>query len=109
MGTPTPITITMTFPFQILYRFDSAYRYEELPRGILETKLQELRTAIRICLTCDIGEDIDPTTFKATSSVAIAREENKDWIGVLKLSVTFAARFEWEDITLDSAMFDAPT
>lgn len=103
-GSPTPLTVRATFPFQFLYRFNSIYRYEQLPRGELEAKLLELRTLLRQGLLCNLDEVL-PESFKTTGSVAIARQENKDWIIVCKLTIECELLCEQEDIQLADSRF----
>lgn len=105
LGTPTPVTVTVTFPFQILYRFPSVYRYDQLPRGELEAKVLEVRSLLRQHLLCDL-DDVEPETFKSTGSVAIARQENKDWIAVCKLSFSFEMLCDETDLRIPSTLFD---
>lgn len=104
-GSPTPLTIAATFPFQILYRFNSVYQYEQLPRGEVEAKMLELRTTLRQSVLCEL-EDVLPETFKTTGSVAIARQENKDWIIICKLTIACEMLCEEEDIRLADPRFD---
>jgi hypothetical protein len=105
-GSPTPVIVTATFPFQILYRFVSSYRYDQLPRGEIEAKLLELRTFLRQSVLCEF-DDILPEDFKTTSSVAVARQENKDWLLVCKLTITCQMWCEEDDIRVEAERFSA--
>lgn len=101
-----PINIPATFGFQILYRFRSELKYRQLPRGVLESKLVWIRTLFRLCASCDISEEIDPATIQTSSSVAVARQQNKEWIVVCKLSFSFTTLFELTDLDFPSSQFD---
>jgi hypothetical protein len=101
-----PVRLPATFGFQILYRFGAEMRYNQLPRGILESKLVWLRTLFRLCANCDINEEIDPSSIRTSSSVAIARQQNKEWILVCKISFSFDTLFEVGELNVTSTQFD---
>jgi len=105
-GSPTPVTVAATLPFQILYRFNSIYKYDQLPRGELEAKLMELRTILRQAVACEL-DDVLPGSLKTNSSVAIAQQENKDWLLVCKFTVICDLLCELQDIQIDSGLFGA--
>lgn len=105
-GSPTPVIVSATFPFQILYRFNSAYKYNDLPRGEIEAKLLELRTILRQASACEL-ENVLPETLKTTSSVAIAQQEQKDWLLVCKFTVTCELQCEASDILIEAGRFAA--
>jgi len=105
-GSPTAVTVAATFPFQVLYRFNSIYKYDQLPRGELEAKLMELRTILRQAVACEL-DDVLPGSFKTNSSVAIAQQENKDWLLVCKFTVICDLLCELQDIQITSGLFDA--
>lgn len=105
-GSPTPVTVAATLPFQILYRFHSTYKYDQLPRGEFEAKLIELRSVLRQSVGCEL-DDVLPGSFKTSSSVAVAQQENKDWLLVCKLTIICELQCEAQDIQMNSGLFSA--
>jgi len=105
-GSPTPVTVAAILPFQVLYRFSSIYTYDQLPRGELEAKLMELRTVLRQSVGC-VLDDVIPGSLKTSSSVAIAQQENKDWLLVCKITVACDLLCESEGIYVASSLFSS--
>lgn len=103
-GSPTPVIVSATFPFQVLYRFSSIYKYDQLPRGELEAKLVELRIILRMSVGCEL-DDVISGSFKTTSSVAIAQQENKDWLLVCKITVVCDLLCEAGGVYVASSLF----
>ncbi len=99
-SSPHPVIVTATFPFQILYQFGSYYSYNQIPRGTLEAKLLELEVYLEHELPCLLGNELAPDTLKLTSSVAIARAENKSWLAVCKFSIRLGLLSELDDFEL---------
>ena len=86
-GSPSPVIVAATFPFQVMYRFASVYTYNQLPKGEIEAKLMELRTVLRMSVGCEL-DGVTPGSLKTTSSIEIAQQENKDWLLVCKVTIS---------------------
>jgi hypothetical protein len=97
---PNPVVVTATFPFQVLYQFGSYYTYNQIPRGVLEAKFLELEVFLEHELPCLLGSELAPDSLKLSSSVAIARAENKSWLAVCKFSIRLGLLSELDDFEL---------
>lgn len=77
-------------PFQVIYRFDSSYQYNDLPRGEAETLLNQILFELQTpnCLSPDI-ELIDPS-----GSVSIAEHKNSDWLLIFELDIKVSFQSE---------------
>ena len=105
-GSPTPVTVAAMFPFQIIYRFNSIYKYDQLPRGELEAKLMELRAILRMSAGCEL-EDVIPGSLKTNSSVTVVQQENTDWLLVCKVTVFCDLLCESGEIYVQSGLFSS--
>lgn len=75
--------IETTIPFQIIYRFDSSYEYEKLPRAEAETLLTQVLRELQspLCFHQSIQE-IEPS-----GSVSIAEHKNGDQLIIFELDI----------------------
>ncbi|KYC42064.1 hypothetical protein WA1_18860 [Scytonema hofmannii PCC 7110] len=75
--------VTTTIPFQVIYRFDSCYEYERLPRGEAEALLTQILTQLQTpsCLSPDI-QQIEPS-----GSVSIAEHKNSDQLIIFEIDI----------------------
>jgi hypothetical protein len=80
--------IETTIPFQIIYRFSSAYQYNSIPRADAETILANLliETASQNCLPAYI------LSLDMSGSVSVAEHKNGDQL--LLFEIDFLAKIE---------------
>lgn len=82
-GKDKTITIETTIPFQVIYRFDTSYKYEKLPRAEAESILTQILFELQTpsCLSQDINS-IEPS-----GSVSIAEHKNGDQLIIFELDI----------------------
>lgn len=82
-GKSKTITTETTIPFQIIYRFDSSYSYNQLPRAEAETLLSQILFELQdsICINPDI-ESLQPS-----GSVSIAEHKNGDQLIIFEIDI----------------------
>ena len=90
-GMSASLLIETTLPFQVLYRFGSAYKYTEIPRGKAESILCSLMGSLN-----DSPECINPEILSINPSgeVTVYEEAKSDW--VLMIALTLEVQFQCE-------------
>ncbi|MBD2364527.1 hypothetical protein H6G36_25695 [Anabaena minutissima FACHB-250] len=93
------ILVETTIPFQVIYRFDSSYQYDLLPRGEAETLLNQMLFELQApnCLHQDI-ELVEPS-----GSVSIAEHKNSDWLLIFELDIK--VQFQSESNRINNQYF----
>jgi hypothetical protein len=89
-GSDKVAVVETTIPFQIIYRFSSAYQYNNIPRADAETLLSNLliETDGSNCLPSYI------LSLRMSGSVSVAEHKNGDQL--LLFEIDFLARIEAE-------------
>jgi len=95
MGNTSTYLLETSIPFQIIYRFDSACTYTQIPRGSAEDILTASFLQLQAHLAC-LSPDIEK--IESRGSVIINEEPKSDWL--LIFEIEFKVRFHCEFIEL---------
>lgn len=96
-GLEGPIWARIRLSYKVIFRFDAAYSYMQIPKSQAETLILKMLMLLRLepeCLNEEIGE------VEASAKVTIAETEAKDWL--LVYSFAFAPLFQAELDELDT-------
>ncbi|MEW6494508.1 MAG: hypothetical protein AB1589_18625 [Cyanobacteriota bacterium] len=98
-GKDRTVVIETTIPFQIIYRFDASYKYQDLPRAEAESVLAQILFELQTpsCLNEDISS-IEPS-----GSVSVAEHKNGDQLIIFELDIK--TQFLSENSTILSGYF----
>jgi hypothetical protein len=97
-------TANPTHEYQIIYRFPSLLRYEDIPHAEIAALLLSAKLNMELEIRCQLlTTAINPPTVDLSYSVY--REENKDWLVLIKIVVGLSLLLERDQVKFTSPLF----
>lgn len=96
MGSPIPLLGSLKLSYTIMFRFDAAYQYHQLPRADAERLVLRMNSSLHQAPEC-LDEEFREIDFGG--SVSVAEVENKDWLIIYQLSFEPTFEVEPEDLS----------
>jgi hypothetical protein len=97
-------TANPTHEYQIIYRFPSLLRYEDIPHAEIAALLLSVKLKMELEIRCELG----PTAANPPSvdlSYSVYREENKDWLVLIKVVMVLSLLLERDEVKFTSPYF----
>lgn len=103
-GQDYTVTATPTHEYQVIYRFPSLLLYEDIPHAEIAALLLSVKTGMELEIRCELGPTAaNPPNVELAYSVY--REENKDWLVLIKVAVTLSLLLERDEVKFTSPYF----
>ncbi|ALF52236.1 hypothetical protein ACX27_04220 [Nostoc piscinale CENA21] len=93
------VTTETVIPFQVIYRFDASWKYDDLPRSDAETILTQILFELQTpsCINFDISQ------LEPSGSVSIAEHKNGDKLLIFEIDIK--AQFPLENTVINTKIF----
>ena len=93
--------------FQVIYRFPSLNRYDQLPHDDMAAQMMSLKSTLELEIRCEF-EEMAQSAPTVTAEYSIYRAENKDWLVLFKIKIQPRLLFDKRELVFKSPLF-APT